>query len=448
MTRRLVFRGQTTLLGAALLALVPVGAMAQVAPAEPPAGATPSNPTPTGVDVVSPGGTTTTTQSSIFGPAPASVGDVNSYLPSSAQASTDTSRSADGFDLNRAGAGEGRVVRGRANGAYIVSGSYVPDLHVAKRGDTLWSISRKYYGNSYNWPAVWAMNRQIQNPHWIYPGDQIRLKGGFGVRTVGGFVRPQAIVPPSTTFYRHYGYVLDGKHEVYGEVTGSPEDQMLLSENDEIYVKLDLGKKGVSELGPGDLLTLFEPRKLKNLTPYPVVHVRGIAKINRINKRTGMVRARIVESLTVIERGTLAGPMGRKIDVVEPVRNKQTVEARIVGALYPYEFYAQGHYVFIDKGKNDGLEVGNRFFAVSRGDEWRLGLKNAGNLADKRILHEDDRNIRTVDDPDNGQPELYPAETYAELLVLRVRERTATCLITASIREISRGSIIVARKDY
>ena len=86
------------------------GALAQDdagAPAAPPAGATPTNPTPTGVETVSPGGTTTSTQSSIFGPAPDSVGDVNQYLPSSSQASTDTSRSADGFDLRRAGAGDG-----------------------------------------------------------------------------------------------------------------------------------------------------------------------------------------------------------------------------------------------------------------------------------------------------------------------------------------------------
>lgn len=436
---------------AAVVLTVAGGAHAQDdsgAPAAPPAGGTPTNPTPTGVEVVSPGGTTTTTQSSIFGPAPDSVGDVNQYLPSSSQASTDTSRSADGFDLRRAGAGEGKVVRGSANGAYIVSGNAVPNLHVAKRGDTLWSISRRYYGNAYNWPRVWSYNRQIQNPHWIYPGDQIRLKGGFGVRTVGGFVRPQAIVPPSTVFYRHYGYVLDGKHEVYGEIIGSPEDQMLLSENDEVYIKLLSDKKDEIDLGPGDLLTLFEPRQVKNLTPYPLVWVRGIAKINRINKKTGMVRARIVESLTVIERGTLAGPMGRKVDVVEPKRNKKTVEARIVGALYPYEFYAQGHYVFIDKGSDDGIEVGNRFFAVSRGDEWRLGLENAGNLADHRIIHEDDRNMREEETVDHDEPELYPAETYAELIVLRTREKTATCLVTASIREIARGSIIVARKDY
>ena len=140
--------------------------------------------------------------------------------------------------------------------------------------------------------------------------------------------------------------------------------------------------------------------------------------------------------------------MQRKIDVVKPVRNKKTVEAQIVGALYPYEFYGQGQVVFIDKGARDGLEIGNRFFAVTRGDEWRLGLRNAGQLADHRAITEDDRMALEEELPDKNEPKLYPAETYAELIVVRTREKTATCLVTASIREIARGAIVVARKGY
>ena len=382
-----------------------------------------------------------------YAPPPASGGsdappDVNEHLPSSSRASSDTSASSDGFDLGRRG-GEATVVHGAESGAYIVSGQNVPSLHTAKRGDTLWDISKKYYGNPYMWPRVWSYNAQIQNPHWIYPGDRIRMRGDSGVRLSTGL--DQKLVPPDTQFLRHFGYVLDGKHPEWGEIVGSPEDQMLLSENDEIYIKL---YKDQENLEVGALLTMFEPRKVKNLTPYPLVWVRGIAKVNRINHKNKMVRARIVESLDTIERGVKVGPMDRKIDVVKPVRNKKTVEAKIVGALYPFEFYAQGQVVFIDKGEEDGVEEGNRFFAVSRGDEWRLGLKNAGNMADKRAITEDDRNARVEETPDKDEPRLYPAETYAELIVQRVRKKTATCVVIASIREIARGSIIIAREGY
>jgi LysM repeat protein len=405
-------------------------------------------PAPTTVIEVQPGQTTTTQSTSIYGPAPPSIDAVNEHLPSSSKATTDTSRSSDGFDLSRSGQ-PATVVRGSEGGAYILEGQYVPDMHTAKRGDTLWGISQRYYGNPYNWPRIWASNKQIQNPHWIYPGDQIRLKGGHGVRT-GGFVRPAPTVPPNTVYSRFYGYLLDGdaEPENWGEIVGSPEDQMLLSENDEIYIKIHDDKMDEVKIENGQLLTIFEPREVKNLSEHPVVWIRGIAKVNRVNEKTGMIRARIVESMTVIERGALAGPMHRKMDVVQPTRNEKTIEARIVGALYPYEFYGQGHYVFLDKGKEDGVKVGNRFFAVSRGDEWRLGLRTAGKMADDRAITEDDRMARVEDTPDNDMPDLYPAETYAELIVMRVREKTATAFVTASIREISRGSVVVARQGY
>jgi hypothetical protein len=142
------------------------------------------------------------------------------------------------------------------------------------------------------------------------------------------------------------------------------------------------------------------------------------------------------------------GPYERKVDPVAPVRNSKDIYGHIIGALYPHEFYGQNQIVFIDKGKDDGVAVGNRFFVVTRGDEWRLGLKDAGNAADKRAITEDDRMGVVESTPDDGNPELYPGETYAELLVMRVRKHTASCLVSASVREIPRGATVVARQGY
>ncbi|RLB65754.1 MAG: LysM peptidoglycan-binding domain-containing protein, partial [Deltaproteobacteria bacterium] len=147
-------------------------------------------------------------------------------------------------------------------------------------------------------------------------------------------------------------------------------------------------------------------------------------------------------------RGIRVGPADRQVDIVEPVQNDRTIKARIVAALYPHQFYGQHQVVVIDKGGEDGVQVGNRFFAVSRSDEWRLGLKNAGNMASKRAITEDDRMARVEPTPNTDQPELYPAETYAELRVLRVRKHTSTCSVTASIREITRGALVIAREGY
>ncbi|MBW2457961.1 MAG: LysM peptidoglycan-binding domain-containing protein [Deltaproteobacteria bacterium] len=396
-----------------------------------------------------PGGGVTVVQ--IPGPAPPPTTTpegpgINAHLPSSAGVSTDTSSSSDGFDLGSRGGGKATVVRGSAKGSYVVSGQYTPDLHTVKRGDTLWDISGKYYGNHYNWPRIWSFNSHIQNPHWLYPGDHVRLRTGPAVKSVDGFQNRKALVPQGTVFQRHLGYVLDDKARPadWGQVIGSPDDQMLLSEGDQIYIEL----KEDQDVTVGQLLTLWEQRSVRNMANQELVWIRGIAKVNRYNRKNHMVRAKVLESLSVIERGIRVGPADRKVDVVEPVPNDRTVKARIVAALYPYQFYGQHQVVMIDKGGEDGVKVGNRFFAVSRSDEWRMGLKNAGKLADWRAITEDDRMAHVEKTPNLDQPELYPAETYAELRVVRVRKHYSTCLVTASIREIARGALVVAREGY
>lgn len=52
----------------------------------------------------------------------------------------------------------------------------VPDevIHRVKTGDTLWDISEKYLGNPFLYKKI-AEQSNIENPHWIYPGDIIRI---------------------------------------------------------------------------------------------------------------------------------------------------------------------------------------------------------------------------------------------------------------------------------
>lgn len=47
-------------------------------------------------------------------------------------------------------------------------------VHVVKRGDTLWDITRKHLGNPFRYPEL-ARLSNIRNPDLIYPGDRIRI---------------------------------------------------------------------------------------------------------------------------------------------------------------------------------------------------------------------------------------------------------------------------------
>ena len=380
--------------------------------------------------------------------------DPNAHLPSSSRGTTDTSRSSDGFDLNQGSRSAG-TVKGSASGAFVPESQYVPDAHTVRRGDTLWDISGQYYKNPYNWPRVWSYNSQIQNPHWIYPGDRVRLREpGQGAGTGLGLRGRRASVPPDTIFLRDVGWIDDREEDTWGEVVGSPDDQMLLSDGDTVYIEIE--SKHSVEVGQ-DLVVFKELREVGDDDDDDeddddggmLVSIRGTAKVDRYNPKTHMIRARIVESTDVIERGFKVGQVGRRFQVVAPVENAQDLEAKILASTYPHQFFGQHQVVFLDKGEKNGLKPGNRFFAVRRGDRWRASLKTAGDLARKRPIVEDDRAAEMEDnDAVSVDEDLFPDETYAEIRVLTVRERTCTALVTASTHELERSARLVMKKGY
>jgi hypothetical protein len=377
----------------------------------------------------------------------------------------------DTFDNSTGGGGAGTARGG--HGSPVFSSRQTPNLtgdapgsHIVHRGDTLWGICDSYFQNPYQWPRLWSFNPQIKNPNWIYPGDEIRLHEGGEASThaagaegaglgaggkstalgTGGngmsLIDRRRQVPNGTVFLRDSGWVHDENDEVWGAISGSNKDTMFLSNPDEVYVSVAKGH----DVRVGQELSVFRPRT--TAAAGQIVQILGTVRIDQWDPQDHVARGRVIESLDVIERGALVGPLARRFDAVPPRRNDADLQAHVLASLHPNVFFGQSQVVFIDKGSAAGLKPGNRLFVVRRGDAWRNSLVTPA--AGYRVSPDDERPMPALEmTPGSKLPaDKYPDEVTAEMTVMDTKKDTAVCLVRQAKLEIELGDLVVARKGY
>ena len=314
-----------------------------------------------------------------------------------------------------------------------------PESHTVRRGDTLWDITGGYFGNPWDWPRIWSFNPEITNPHWIYPLDRIRLRAQGENPTV--LATPDQTVddvadvdPHGTIMLREEAYLDADAIRASGIIVGSPEEQMLLSPFDRVYIRFD----GEPDIVAGSEMTVFRAMQPAERNPEEqgvLVRIFGTVRMETYDRERRVGRAVISEALDPIERGFRVAVMARRIELVPPRRNEHEVEGRVVATLRPQRLLADYQVIFVDKGSEQGVAVGNRFFAVRAGDRWRESLSSGEEQLGASL-------------PETERLEDLPDEIVAEALVVNVRPNSSTLVVTRSVQEVAVGDRLEMRPGY
>jgi hypothetical protein len=320
----------------------------------------------------------------------------------------------------------------------VVHAGPVPELHVVRRGDTLWDISWYYFNDPWQWPKVWSYNAQITNPHWIYPGDLVRLlpKGFISDATPlpddveGGDGEGTTFEPPPARRFevqlKQVAFVDQEELDDSIVIDGSVESKELLATGDAVYLKYPDGKPPKV----GQRYSIYEagkkvrhPREDKVVGSY--VRIVGELEVTSV-KKGKRARAVITDANREIERGALVGPLVKQLRTVPPARNEVDAQGTIIAMVSGDEVIGTGEVVFVDLGEGSGLKVGNRMYIVRRGDAFEDVMEPMGNVG------QDDRR--------------FPARALGEVVIVDVGKNVSIGLITLSIQEMGVGDLVMMQK--
>jgi len=321
-------------------------------------------------------------------------------------------------------------------GPDVTYGGPVPELHVVRRGDTLWDVCWFYFNDPWQWPKIWSYNAQITNPHWIYPGDLVRLlpRGVFSqVQPVpdpeGGTPAPKPTDPVPAPQRRIESSVTSTafveKSDLDRSITieGAVDEKVLLGLGDDVY--LSYPKDRPPEVGKR--YSVYVPgRAVKSGTNEYGSYVRLLGTVQVLSVKDGKrARGQIVEANQEIERGAKVGPLVTKFRNVPPVAPKVDLQGTIVAMLTRDQLLGdRGEVVFIALGKGSGLEVGNRMFVVRRGDAYPDPMRTQVGNDDRR----------------------FPARALGEIVVVEIGDKVSIGVVTLSVQEMSIGDLVMMQR--
>ena len=299
-----------------------------------------------------------------------------------------------------------------------------PERYVVVRGDTLWSIAKRYTDSPWRWSELWDSNKDdLKNPHRIYPGQIIvldRARGRLALSNDTVKLSPKmraestalaaiptipiSIIEPFLT--RPLVIEADGLDNA-PTIVAAEDSRVLLAPGSRAFVR-GIGDSRVATWyvyrrgGP-----LVDPESRVTLG-YEAIYL-GIARIVRAGEPAVIELASVAQEIGV---GDKLLPAGRpEIPTYAPRPPVSQVRGHII-SLYGRESrlgeYGDHTVVSISVGQSQGIEVGH-VVALYRPGATVVDASRPRGAA--------------------GAPLVLPNERYGAALVFRVFDRVSYALV-------------------
>jgi hypothetical protein len=258
------------------------------------------------------------------------------------------------------------------------------------KGDTLWDICEKYYGDPDLWPKLWQMNPFVTNPHLLNEGDIINLlerepiqkpvvEASREVEEIPAPVKKTAAPEPEAkpeptiqgidvsdlTKIRAIGYLSSDKITSWGKLFSSESGKIMFSKGETTFVLFD----GSKTVNPGDEFYIFDTSRMLR---HPVtndkigytlaMHGRLVIKEpGGFKFKKGQTQAEVIEVYRAVYIDNMVLPYDPVSACIKPVALKRQLLGHIVASKEQRELIGVHSVVYLDKGLNDGVQRGNLF---------------------------------------------------------------------------------------
>ncbi|MEX2517128.1 MAG: LysM peptidoglycan-binding domain-containing protein [Gammaproteobacteria bacterium] len=331
-----------------------------------------------------------------------------------------------------------------------------PGGYTVVRGDTLWDISGRFLEEPWQWPSIWEVNPQIENPHLIYPGDVISLtyRDGRPVLSVNRGSRYVKLSPeirsselsdaiPSIPIDAIQPFLSQPLIVSADEMSSWPyvfssEDQRLISgSGNRVYVRglaedADETRYSIYRKGPAYRVKGADGRYADGeILGYPALYI-GDATIEKFGDPAS---AKIVNS----EREILAGDRllpyaeGERIRDFIPKMPGSEISGQVVSVIDGVSEIGQYQVVVLSVGNNDGVETGNMLGV------YQSGIMVRDNVTDD--VRTDDRKSKYETDffrlsQNKGEPVELPEEYAGAVMVFRVFDKVSYALVMQTAKPL------------